>query len=372
MRKELDIEITDINSALFSKGLISESVLDKKNIETTLKAVREALENESVAEETFEGFTNVLRDITSKGHLAQAMLDKLQDKLKGERVYVRLGTATGQVGSSVVTPYSTTGQFGGAMLSKSHTEFGISSQKMPESATESATDSALGVEEDFTITPQQPTCDRESTDRNHGVAPEASGTLPLRVFEAQESAELEEMIKRAKQGKRTSEDMIDRRDEEIKQLHSLCKEKDEKLDEVQLQLLSNKKHYIRQIETAEEKKRQAEKKANIERKKAGKLQQELEQAKEKAQELAKKLEETEEETRQYKQEAAEHKKRAEQKEEEVQQAEEKVAKLQQKLKEKEESARKHMEEFEFCTELAKQNDEKVSQLLKKIIENEEL
>ena len=365
MRKELDIEINDINSALFSEGLISESVLDKKNIETTLKAVREALENESVAEKTFEGFTNVLRDITSKGHLAQAMLDKLQDKLKGERVYVR---STGQVGSSVVTPYSTTGQFGGAMLSKSHTEFGISSQKMPESAT----DSALSVEEDFTFTPQQPTCDRESTDRNHGVAPEASGTLPLRVFEAQESAELEEMIKRAKQGKRTREDMIDRRDEEIKQLHSLCKEKDEKLDEVQLQLLSNKKHYIRQIETAEEKKRQAEKKANMEKEKAGKLQQEIEQAKEKARELAKKLEETEEETRQYKQEAAEHKKRAEQKEEEVQQAEEKVAKLQQKLKEKEESAQKHMEEFEFCTELAKQNDEKVSQLLKKIIENEEL
>ena len=434
LRKELNIEVTDLNSTLFSKGLISGPVLDKKNIETTLKAIMEALENESVAEKTFEGFTNALGDITSKGHLAKAMLDNLEDrveddKLKGERD-------------------STTGQFGGAMPSKLHTECGISSQKMPESATTTFEDSALSVEEDFTTTPQQPT-DKESTTRNCGVALEASGMLPLRVLESQESPELEEMIKRTKQGKRTSEDMIDRRDKEIKQLHSLCKEKDEKLDEVQLQLLSTKKHYTRQIEAveekrrqAEEKRRQAEQKANMEKEKAGKLQQELERteesikiyiqeaadqkklaektqekakmaeekaeelakeleetkdktlkykqdaadqkelaekteerakmAEEKAQELAKKLEETEEETRQYKQEAAEHKKMAEQKKEEVQQAEKKMEKLQQKLKEKEENAQKCTEEFEFCTELAKKNDKKVAQLLKKMTENEEL
>ena len=324
LRKELNIEVTDLNSALFSKGLISGPVLDKKNIETTLKAIMEALENESVAEKTFKGFTNTLGDITSKGHLAKAMLDNLEDrvedKLKGERD-------------------STTGQFGGAMPSKLHTECGISSQKMPESATTTFEDSALSVEEDFTTTPQQPT-DRESTTRNCGVAPEGSGMLlPLRVLESQESPELEEMIKRAKQRKRTSEDMIDRRDEEIKQLHSLCKEKDEKLDEVQLQLLSNKKHYTRQIEVveekrrqAEEKRRQAEQKANMEKEKAGKLQQELERteeiikiyiqevadqkklaekteekakmAEEKAEELAKELEETKDETLKYKQNAA--------------------------------------------------------------------
>ena len=427
MRKELDIETTDLNSALFSKGLISESVLDKKNIETTLKAVREALENESVAEETFEGFTNVLRDITSKGHLAKAMLDNLQDKLKGERVYVRLQTTTGQVGSSVVTSYSTAGQFGGVMPSKSHTECGLSSQKMlPESAKTTLEDSAISDEEEFTTTPQQPT-DRESTVRNHGVAPEASGTLPLRALEPQDSPELEEMIKRAKQGKRTSEDMIDRRDEEIKQLHSLCKEKDEKLDEVQLRLLSNKKHYTRQIEAveekkrqaeekrrlAEEKKRQAEKKANMEREKAGKLQQELEQteesikmyiqeaadqkelaekteekakmAEEKAQELAKELEETKDETLKYKQEAADQKELAEQTEEKVTIAEERAKMAEEKAQELAKKLEKTEEETQQCKQEAKEHkkmaeqkekevqlaEEKVEELQQKLKEKEE-
>ena len=413
LRKELKIEVPDLNSALFSKGLISGPVLDKKDIETTLKAIMEALENESVAEKTFEGFTNVLGDISSKEHLAQAMLNNLEDKLKGQQVlYVAPKPATRQVGSTVVvngSSYSTAGdgQLGGTVPSKSRAEGGFSSQKMPESARTTFEDSALSDEEDFTTTPQQ-TTDRESTDRNHGVAPEASGTLPLRVLEPQESPELEEMIKRAKQGKRTSEDMIDRRDEEIKQLHSLCKEKDEKLDKVQLQLLSNKKHYKRQIEAVEEKRRQAEEKrrlaeqkASVEKEKAGKLQQDLEQteesikiyiqeaadqkelaekteekvkmAEEKAEELAKKLEETKDETLKYKQDAADQKElaekteeKAEMAEERAKMAEEKAQELAKKLEEKEKETRQYRQEAAEHKKMAEQKEEEVQQAEEKM------
>ena len=350
LRKELNIEVPDLNSALFSKGLISGPVLDKKDIETTLKAIMEALENESVAEKTFDGFTNVLGDISSKEHLAQAMLNNLEDKLKGQQVlYVVPKPATRQVGSTVVvngSSYSTTGdgQLGGTVPSKSRTECGISSQKMrPELATTTLEDSGLSDGEDVTTTPQQPT-DRESTDHNYGVAPEASGTLPLEPHMLPN--QLQEIIKRKEQEKRISEDMIDRRDEEIKMLRSLCQQYNDKCDELQLQLLSKKQEAADQKELAE----------NIEEK--------AKMAEEKAEELAKELEETKDEMLKYKQEADDQK-------ELIEAAEEKAEELAKELEETRDEMLKYKQEADDQKELIEAAEEKAEELAKEVEETKE-
>ena len=350
LRKELNIEVPDLNSALFSKGLISGPVLDKKDIETTLKAIMEALENESVAEKTFDGFTNVLGDISSKEHLAQAMLNNLEDKLKGQHVlYVVPKPATRQVGSTVVvngSSYSTAGdgQLGGTVPSKSRTECGISSQKMrPELATTTLEDSGLSDGEDVTTTPQQPT-DRESTDHNYGVAPEASGTLPLEPHMLPN--QLQEIIKRKEQEKKISEDMIDRRDEEIKMLRSLCQQYNDKCDELQLQLLSKKQEAADQKELAE----------NIEEK--------AKMAEEKAEELAKELEETKDEMLKYKQEADDQK-------ELIEAAEEKAEELAKEVEETKEEMLKYKQEAANQKELAELAEEKADELAKELEETKD-
>ena len=51
------METDALNSMLFSGGLISEAVLAKKDIDATLSAIRRALEDGSIAEKTFYGFT---------------------------------------------------------------------------------------------------------------------------------------------------------------------------------------------------------------------------------------------------------------------------------------------------------------------------
>ena len=84
LRQELQIETDALNSMLFSGGLISEAVLAKKDIDATLSAIRRALEDGSIAEKTFYGFTRSVSDIASKFHLARELENALADELLKE------------------------------------------------------------------------------------------------------------------------------------------------------------------------------------------------------------------------------------------------------------------------------------------------
>ena len=81
LRQELEIEIGDLNSKLISRRLISESVMEAKNIDTTLKAMRSTLRNKDNAERAFEGFMEAVSEITSKSHLAKDMSKAFQEMI---------------------------------------------------------------------------------------------------------------------------------------------------------------------------------------------------------------------------------------------------------------------------------------------------
>ena len=106
LRQELQMETDALNSMLFSEGLISEAVLAKKDIDATLSAIRRALEDESIAEKTFHGFTNSVSDISSKSHLAREMEKALADELLTQGFSVRHSTAgsSHQSGRDVLSP----------------------------------------------------------------------------------------------------------------------------------------------------------------------------------------------------------------------------------------------------------------------------
>ena len=78
LRQELMIEVKDLNSKLFSRCLISDTVLREQDINTTLQEIRGRLHNEEVAEETFLEFIKAVREIHSKFHLAEQLLHDCQ------------------------------------------------------------------------------------------------------------------------------------------------------------------------------------------------------------------------------------------------------------------------------------------------------
>ena len=71
------LEVKDLNSKLISRCLISDAVLREQDIDTTLQEVRGRLQNQEVAEETFQGFVEAVNEISSKSHLAKQMLQAL-------------------------------------------------------------------------------------------------------------------------------------------------------------------------------------------------------------------------------------------------------------------------------------------------------
>ena len=77
LRRELMIEVKDLNSKLISRCLISDAVLREQDIDTTLQEIRGRLHNQEVAEETFQGFVEAVNEISSKSHLAKQMLQAL-------------------------------------------------------------------------------------------------------------------------------------------------------------------------------------------------------------------------------------------------------------------------------------------------------
>ena len=74
LRRELMLEVKDLNSKLISRCLISDAVLRVQDIDTTLQEIRGRLHNKEVAEETFQGFVEAVNEISSKSHLAKQML----------------------------------------------------------------------------------------------------------------------------------------------------------------------------------------------------------------------------------------------------------------------------------------------------------
>ena len=104
LRQELQMETDALNSMLFSGGLISEAVLAKKDIDATLSAIRRALEDGSIAEKTFHGFTRSVSDIASKSHLARELENALADELLKEGLIPPTGSLSHQSGRDLLSP----------------------------------------------------------------------------------------------------------------------------------------------------------------------------------------------------------------------------------------------------------------------------
>ena len=80
LRRELHPEINSLNSKLLSRGLISEEIMAKMNIDETLSAIRRRLENET--ESTFSEFTYAVAEIASKAHLTSMLMASLNKELR--------------------------------------------------------------------------------------------------------------------------------------------------------------------------------------------------------------------------------------------------------------------------------------------------
>ena len=104
LRQELQMETDALNSMLFSGGLISEAVLAKKDIDATLSAIRRALEDGSIAEKIFHGFTRSVSDIASKSHLARELENALADELLKEGLIPPTGSLSHQSGRDLLSP----------------------------------------------------------------------------------------------------------------------------------------------------------------------------------------------------------------------------------------------------------------------------
>ena len=84
LRTQLQIEVKTLNSKLFGRSLISSTVKESDDIDTTLREIMNRLgsKNFTVVQETFEKFREAVNEITSKDHLAKEMSDNLDTELK--------------------------------------------------------------------------------------------------------------------------------------------------------------------------------------------------------------------------------------------------------------------------------------------------
>lgn len=84
LRRELKHNIGDLNSKLRSKGLITEEVWSKFDIDETLSAISGRLKNEDVTVRTFTEFSDAISEISS--HLKTMLSKALSKELKEEHV----------------------------------------------------------------------------------------------------------------------------------------------------------------------------------------------------------------------------------------------------------------------------------------------
>ena len=88
LKRELELEITTLNSKLYTKGLIFQDLSDSASIDKTMSAVSRRLQNDTCTELTFHDFVDVVSQITSKSHLKSTLLKALSRELKEEFMYL--------------------------------------------------------------------------------------------------------------------------------------------------------------------------------------------------------------------------------------------------------------------------------------------
>ena len=97
LHQELHPEVNSLNNKLFSRGLISEEIMDKMDISMTLSAIRRRLENGTLTESTFNEFISAVAEIASKAHLKNMLLTSLNRELR------ELGEEAVFIGSPLVS-----------------------------------------------------------------------------------------------------------------------------------------------------------------------------------------------------------------------------------------------------------------------------
>ena len=261
LRQELEIEIGDLNSKLISRRLISESVMEAKNIDTTLKAMRSTLRNKDNAERAFEGFMEAVSEITSKSHLAKDMSKAFQEMISLPYPVSAVSTCQ-QVGLVVTGQSCSTRQDGENVVPPIPTVVcGTHSQKISKAQKDSAiTSTDNELEETMDFVPVQP-----STDGNNLTYPlvsDAQGTISsrdsstrLRVAEF-ELAETKRTCIRIQLEKHESDKMLlariselTKKDKEIE--HLLCSRQQQQTEYNQLrqEFICVKKESLTQEDT---------------------------------------------------------------------------------------------------------------------------
>ena len=283
-RQELKIEINDLNSKLLSKRLISESVMEAKNIDVTLEAMRSTLTNKDNTERAFDGFREAVSEITSKSHLANDMSKALEEiiSLPHPAVSAVSAPTCQEVGRLVVTgPSFSTRQVGEnvhVVPPIATVVCGTYSQRILKGQKDSAISSTNEEETmDFAV-PVQP-----STDGNNLTYPlvsDAQGTISSRDSSKVAEFELAETKRkciRIQLQKHESDKMLlakiselTKKDKEIEQLACLHLQQETEYNQLHQEFISVKKQsltqedtikeYQEKIRTAEERNRQAEEK----------------------------------------------------------------------------------------------------------------
>ena len=263
LRQELGLEITDLNSKLFSKGLISETVMDANNIDTTLGAIRNSLKNKAIAENTFEGFKEVVFSISSKSHLATQLSLAIDEELKEEAVYTTQTAVHHKRGLVVASEhYNVTGRREETMPANSAVV--CSAAKLPEKTKGNRAadedDSAIScaatdIEEGFVAVQAIATDDERDYNR---IMKDSSGTLmsddSIRLRNQLLEVELTETkktLERVRLNLRMAEKRLSytktelsRKDEELEEVDSFSKQKDADCDSLQQELICVKKEYV--------------------------------------------------------------------------------------------------------------------------------
>lgn len=196
LHQELHPEINSLNNKLLSRGLISEEIMDKMDINMTLSAIRRRLENVTLTESTFGEFTSAVAEIASKVHLKNMLLTSLNQELRecGEEA-VFIGSpwvSIHQGGSTLVSGTATHSIPAGQAIPPaiSLSTAGTWSEGSNKTARrDSAWNSSLSIDGgEMRAAMGQPT-DEDFPGAHPLVKPAASGTMPVH-FNTQGSIEL--------------------------------------------------------------------------------------------------------------------------------------------------------------------------------------
>ena len=401
LKQELELEITDLNSKLFSKGLISETVKYAKSIDTTLDSIRSSLKNKAMAEKTFEGFKEVVSDISSKSHLATQLSLAIDEELKEELVYGTTETRTPRLTEGgLVTIENVIGRREETIPANSAVAFVCSAAKLSEKTTgnhmHAAEDSAISscvatdIEKEFVAV--QPT-DDERPDLN-GVMKDSSGTLmcdnsirlknqllELELFETRRRLECARQSLKMSEKRLSCRTMeLSKKGEELEEFDSFCKVKDAEFDSLHQELICVKKENII-IKTEKEQQTEIIRQCQTRLKDQIKTAQEKETTDtKKAEELAHELELSQEKNRLYEEEIAQLQLRnkasmlmAEKHKQSLTLLERKAEELEQKLKTTKEETQEYMQAADHFKEMAakyklsaKHTEERVEDLVQQL------